>query len=122
MIPTLIYPALVATMGPVVGTRIYRDWPDVPGDEPQAPYVIWTVIAGIPENNLSNPPPIDRFSIGIDVFGRTAAEADELVKLARAAMEMIGHVETVQSLGRDGETTLWRYTFSADVWRNRTLQ
>lgn len=114
MIPTIIYPALTAGVSAVSG-RVYRDYA---GDAPQAPYIVWSVLAGVPENNLSELPPGDRWSISVDVFARTAQESDTLTFAARDAMEAIGHVLTIQSLGRES-TGLWRTTMDADIHRPR---
>ena len=72
----------------------------------------------MPENNLSDAPPGDRWSVSVDVFAKTAQESDTLTYAARDAMETIGHVLTVQSLGRES-TGLWRYTMDADIHRPR---
>ena len=114
MIPTIIYPAL-NTGVPGVSGRVYRDYA---GDTPQAPYIVWSVLAGVPENNLSDLPPGDRWSVSVDVFARTAQESDTLTFAARDAMEAIGHVLTMQSLGRES-TGLWRTTMDADIHRPR---
>lgn len=114
MIPTIIYPALNAGV-PAVSGRVYRDYA---GDAPVAPYIVWSVLAGVPENNLSDAPPGDRWSVSVDVFATTAAQSDTLTFAARDAMEAIGHVLTIQSLGRES-TGLWRTTMDADIHRPR---
>ena len=119
MIPTVVYPALhgAAPVAAIVGTRIYRDFA---GNAPTAPYIVWSLPATVPELNLSwGPPPTDRYSVSVDVFALTEAQSDALVVAARDAMEAIGHVLTIQSLGREPDTGLWRYTFDTDVFHNR---
>lgn len=106
------WPAVAA----LVGTRIYREFA---GDTPAAPYVVWRILAGVPDNNLSSVAPSDRWSVRIDTFAATEAASDALTVACRDAFEQQGHqVLTIQSLGRE-DTGLWRYTFDVDIFRNR---
>ncbi len=105
-----------APVAAIVGVRIYRDFA---GDAPIAPYVVWSMLSGVPENNLSQTPPTDRYSVSVDCFALTEAASDALVLACRNAMEAAGHVQTIQSLGRESDTKLWRYSMDADIWRNR---
>ena len=108
------WPAVAA----IVGNRIFRDFA---GDIPAADYVVWSMLAAVPDNHLSGPPPSDRYSISVDTFSATGARSDALVKACRDAIEADGHgiVLTIQSLGREADTTLWRFNISADIFRNR---
>lgn len=108
------WPAVAA----IVGTRIFRDFG---GTSPAADYVVWSMLAAVPDNHLSGPPPSDRYSVSVDTFSTTEARSDTLVKACRDAIENEGHgiVLTIQSLGREDSTTLWRYNISADIFRNR---
>lgn len=107
------WPAVAA----IVGTRIYRDFA---GDEPTAPYVVWSILSGVPDNHLSGPAPSDRYTVSVDVFAKTEQQSDELLVACRDAMEQQGHqVLTIQSLGREKDAALWRYTFDADFFSNR---
>ncbi len=107
------WPAVAA----LVATRIYREFA---GNTPVAPYVVWGILAGVPDNNLSNLPPSDRYSIRVDTFSKTEAQSDALVKACRDALEATGHqVLTIQSLGKEMDTDLWRMSFDADWFANR---
>lgn len=107
------WPAVAA----LVGTRIYREFA---GDGPVAPYVVWGILSGVPDNNLSSVAPSDRYTVSVDCFATTEAQSDALVTACRDAMEQAGHqVLTIQSLGREPDTTLWRYTFDVDFFKNR---
>ena len=107
-----------APVAAIVNTRIFRDFA---GDQPAADYVVWSMLADVPDNHLSGPPPSDRYSVSIDTFSTTEARSDALVKACRDAIEADGHaqVQTIQSLGRETSTALWRYNISADIFRNR---
>ena len=112
MIPNIIYPALVAELG---FTRVYRDFA---GDAPVTPYAVWTPLAVNPHNNLDRAN-ADVHAVSVDVFSRTQQESDALIRKARDAMEAIGYVETIQSLGYDSVTRLWRYSLTAEIQVNR---
>ena len=119
MIPDIVYPALAnhAPLASIVGARIYRDYA---GDEPTAPYVVWMLLATVPSNHLSGVPGADRYSIAVDLFSTDRAQSDAMLVAARDAMEAIGRMTSgPQSLGRDSETGLFRYTFTVDVFKNR---
>lgn len=105
-----------APVAAIVGSRIYRDFA---GDAPAAPYVVWTLLAGVPENNLSSAPPSDRYSVSVDGYSLTEAASDALLVACRDAIEAVGHVLTIQSLGREADSHLWRYSFDADLFLNR---
>jgi len=112
-----VYPILnVPAVSAIVGTRIYQD--EAKGDA-AAPYLVWSRMAAVPENNLSDPPPGDRESISVDVFARSEAERDRLTVAVRNALEARGHVLTIQSLGKDADTGSWRMTMDADIFHPR---
>lgn len=106
------WPAVAA----LVGTRIYRQFA---GDAPAAPYVVWSIL-GVPDNHLSGPPPSDRWTVTVDCFAADEAQSDALLAACRDAFEQTGRpVLNIQDLGREADTGLWRYTFDAEVFRNR---
>jgi len=112
-----VYPVLnVPAVAAIVGTRIYQD---IARPDAVAPYVVWSRLAVVPENNLSNPPPGDRESISVDVFAKTEAQRDALTVAVRNALEARGHVLTIQSLGQDVDTQNWRMTLDADIHSTR---
>lgn len=105
------------TVAAIVGGRIFRDWG---GDEPTAPYVVWSLLSSNPDNNLTDRPPSDRHSVSVDCFALTERQSDALVAACRYAVEGVGQLSSgVQSLGREADTELWRYTFAVDIFRNR---
>ena len=119
MIPEIVFPALAnhAPLASIVGARIYREYA---GDAPTEPYVVWMLLATVPSNHLSGVPGADRYSISVDVFSTDRTQVDAMVIAARDAMEAIGRMTSgPQSLGRDSETKLFRYTFTVDVFKNR---
>jgi hypothetical protein len=105
----------------IVGTnppRIYRfgDAPQVaPGSTPQ-PYVTWFLVAGVPENNLSDPPPVDRDTVQIDCWHSRDADCVLLALAVRAAMEQVCYMTGVIINLRDPETKLYRIGMEFDVF------
>lgn len=119
MIADVVYPALAghAPLAVIVGDRIHRDYA---GDAPVSPYVVWMLLATVPSNHLSGVPGADRYSVAVDVFSTDRAQSDAMLVAARDAMEAIGRMTSgPQSLGRDSDTKLFRYTFTVDVFKNR---
>lgn len=111
----------------IVGTnppRIYRH-----GAAPQAsdgkpmpqPYITWFVVTDAPENNLSDPVPVDRYGVQVDCWHQTDAGIELLAGAVRDAMEpycvMTG---TIANL-REPETRLFRIGFTFDIWHGRDL-
>lgn len=119
MIASTLYPALkdAAPVAAIVGTRIYRDHA---GDTPGEPYVVWRLLSALPIHPLGQLPPTDHYTVAIDCFGTTEAQSDALVVACRDAIEAIGRLSSpIQSLGKEAETNLWRYTFAADIFVDR---
>ena len=101
----------------LIGTRIYQDWG---GDAPTAPYVVWSILSGPPDNTMSERPMSDRWSVSVDVFALNEAQRDALLTACRYAVEGHGLVSSgPQSLGKETDTKLWRSTFTVDIHRNR---
>jgi len=102
---------------PALGGRVYRERTSTAN--PATPYAVWAPLAAVPENNLSQRPPGDRVSISVDVFASTEQQLDTVTAACRDAIEAHGHVLTVQSLGQETDTGLWRSTFDADIFHTR---
>jgi hypothetical protein len=100
----------------IVASRIYRH-----GDAPQdvtKPYITWFLVSGTPENNLSDPPPVDRMSCQVDCWHPTDLGIDDLAGKVRKALETAGHVTGIIINERDAETRLFRIAFQVDIWLN----
>ena len=64
-----------------------RIYPFGEATDPALPYVVWQSVGGAPENYVNNVPDIDSWSLQIDVYGSTAAEARDAAKAIRDAIE-----------------------------------
>lgn len=104
----------------IVGTnppRVYRH-----GSAPQdtsKPYVTWAVIAGTPENNLSDLPPTDRVAVEVDCWHQTDAGIELLARAVRDAIEPYAHMTAVLIDMREEETKLFRIAMQFDWWLDR---
>ena len=108
-----VYATLIAdpTVSSMTAGRI---WQDVGNPDEGAPYIVWRLLTATPELTTHRRAPADRCSISVDVFARDEAEREALTAAARNALEPHGHILTIQSLGQDAETRLWRMTFDMD--------
>lgn len=101
----------------IVGTnppRIYRH-----GEAPtqtDKPYITWFLVSGVPENNLSNTPPVDRQTVQVDYWHPTAAGIDLLSDAGRDALELVATMTNVILDQRDLESRLYRIAQQFDFF------
>lgn len=104
----------------IVGTnppRVYRH-----GAAPQdvsRPYVTWFLVAGIPENNLSDPPPVDRDTVQIDCWHKDDAGVVLLARAVRDAIEPVAYMTAVVIDTKDQETQMYRMALQFDFFNGR---
>jgi hypothetical protein len=105
----------------LVGTRIYRH-----GSAPQkveAPYVTWFLVSGIPENELSSLPRVDRMEVQIDCWsnntGTGDAQVEELAAAVRDALEPVAHMTGIIANEQDFETRRYRLGMQFTFWVRR---
>src|SRR5690606_23860545 len=98
MIPDVFqYATASAAVTALLGTSPTRFWPfssapHADQAEAQAPYAVWQLVYGLPENNLSTVPDVDNSAIQVDAYGRSATEARNVMLALRDAFEPHGHV------------------------------
>lgn len=113
----------------IVGTnppRIYRHGrvPDSTPTRPIAePYITWFMVSGVPENNLSDPPPCDRTTVQVDCWypdrgGSADAGIELLATAARDALEVIGVVTSGLLDDFETETKTYRMSLQVDIFIN----
>jgi hypothetical protein len=106
-----------AAVKAIVGTnppRIYRH-----GTAPQngdKPYITWQLVSGVPENNLSDPPPVDRQSVQVDCWHQTDAGIEVLADAVRDAIEPVAHMTSAFNDSRETETKLFRIGLNFDFF------
>ena len=106
-------------MTAIVGTnppRIYRH-----GRAPQgvvAPYITWLMF-GVPENNLSDLPPMDRQTVQIDYWSRDDKEVVALAIAGRDAIEPFAHMTAQPVDERETETQMFHIAQTFDWFVSR---
>jgi hypothetical protein len=109
--------AAVTTIIGANPTRAYRHRSAV--QDTTRPYVTWALAGGIPENELSAAPVVDRMSVDIDCWHLSDEGVEQLAAAVRDAVEASGHVTGISPNLREAETKLYRITIQADIWLYR---
>lgn len=107
----------------IVGTnrpRIYRH--GVAPQDTARPYITWSVLSGVPENNLSDLPPVDHVAVQIDCWHQTDAGIEALAMAVRDAVEPVAHMTSTAIDLRETETKLYRISIQFDWWLGRLDQ
>lgn len=114
-----VYPTIMAVPGVValIGDRCYRHGEAEPSV--QAPYVTYFIVTGTPENNLSDPPPIDRVGVQVDCWSDGDEQVEQLATAVRNAMEPHAHMTSIVLNTRDLETRRYRIGMQFDWWLHR---
>lgn len=88
------------------------------GEPPPArePFVVWLLVSGVPENNLSDPPPFDRQTVQIDCYHPDRKQIGLLADAVRDAMEAHVHMTQVIGLPRDRNSRLFRTSMQFDFF------
>lgn len=107
--------AVVALLGDP--PRVYRHG-DAPQDGPR-PYVAWSLISNLPENNLSDLPPVDHQVIQVDCWSKTDQEVEQLAIAVRDAIEPHAHMTGMPVNERERDTKLYRISLQFDWWLSR---
>ena len=97
--------------------RVYRH-----GEAPQnvrAPYVTWFIVSGIPENELSDLPLVDAYSVQVDCWSNSDAEVELLAEAVRNAIEQHHHMTAIGPNGRDPTTMRFRIGMTFSFWTDR---
>jgi hypothetical protein len=111
-----------AAVKAIVGSnppRVYRHGrvPDQTPERPIAqPFITWSMVSNVPENNLSDPPPCDRTTVQVDCWHQTDKGVEDLAIAARDALEVIGVVTSGLLDDFETETKLFRMSLQVDIW------
>ena len=108
-------PAVTALLD-VSFPRIYQG---VAPPHTPVPYVVWQSISGAPENYLADTPDVDSYSVQVDVYANSAAEARTVARALRDALEPHGYITSIREPAPDPVTKNARYSFDIDWIVNR---
>jgi hypothetical protein len=119
MLPPIYTWLKVSAVQAIIGNppRAYRH-----GDAPQdttRPYVTWSIVSGIPENELSDAPKVDRLTVQLDCWHQTDKGVEDLAAAVRNAVEPQGHMTNIVINLREPETRLYRIGLQFDIWLPR---
>lgn len=106
-----VNPALIS----LLGSAPFRLFPA--GDAPQAverPYATWQTITGAPENYLATIPDLNSYTLQVDVYADTLAQARQVVTALFAVIEQHAHVVTLRGETREVDTRLYRSSFDIE--------
>ncbi|KPY70308.1 MULTISPECIES: DUF3168 domain-containing protein [Pseudomonas syringae group] len=87
------------------------------GEAPEGvakPYAVWQVITGSPENYLAGRPDVDGFTLQVDVYATTGAQARAVTDAISHAIELKAYVVRWGGESIDTETKLYRSSFDID--------
>jgi hypothetical protein len=101
----------------ICGDNVFRTFKDKAGDV--GPFIVWQIISGVPENNLSDLPEFDDARIQVDAYALSQATARQLSAAAQAVLEQLGYVVLGPTEDHEDETLLWRWSFDWEVWSAR---
>lgn len=121
MLPPVYTWLKTPTVQAIIGNlpRAYRH-----GDAPQdttKPYVTWQVISGVPENNISDTPCVDRQTIEVNCWHQTDAGVESLAEAVRDAIEPYAHMTNTPLDLRETDTKLYRIALQFDYWNPRPI-
>lgn len=89
------------------------------GSVPQkatAPYAVWQVITGEPQNVLSGDAPIDRVSIQIDVYASKASSTIAISEAIKCALKRSAYMTRFGDTQIDDATGLHRFSMDFDFF------
>lgn len=116
MIPD-VQSVLIAALTSITGCAVYRTQAI---EGAVAPYVVWTIVSTVPENQISGAPETDNARIQVDTYSLSQSQSRQMCDLAQAAIEatsanvIFGPTET-----REDETKFWRWSFDSSWWTSR---
>jgi hypothetical protein len=100
----------------VLGANPVRVFPfgEAP-DRVGTPYAVWQIVAGQPENYVTNAPDADSFVVQVDVYGKTPREVREAAEALRDALEDDSRANIFAWRGELKLPEMPRFRYSFDV-------
>lgn len=105
-------PAVVSLLGDSDFLRLYPAG-QAPQDDAK-PYAVFQVVGGNPENYLDRRPNVDRFTVQVDAYAKTATQCRAVAAAIRDAIELSCHVTGWFGDQYEQVTGLYRLTFQSD--------
>jgi hypothetical protein len=118
--PIFVVLSAVPAITAILGTNPVKIYPNEAKQGTKAPYVVWNLTNGNPENYLGNLPDLDEYTTQVDVYADTLEEARTIAKLLRDAIEPVAHITAWLGEDTDFETKLEVLSFDVDWKTDRT--
>jgi hypothetical protein len=100
----------------IVQSRIYQT---VAPEDAARPYVVWTLVSAVPENQLSETAEDDDQRVQVDTFSGSQPQARQAIQAAADACEAIGYIVFGPWFSFEDDTKLHRGSFDVEVWTKR---
>lgn len=101
----------------LIGSSPVRCWEDVvPQETPARPYLVWSIVGGVPENYLDQVPTMDSGRVRIGVWSTSVTERRTLANAVIAAIEPSAHMVGIPVGTYEPETGLYGYWIDFQFW------
>lgn len=102
----------------IVGSNPPQIWEDVvPQQHSTArPYIVWSIVGGLPENYLDQVPTMDSGRVRIGVWSESVTERRTLANAVIAAIEPSAHMVGIPVGTYEPETQLYGYWIDFQFW------
>lgn len=120
MLPLFEIASQSAAVRVLLGEKPVRFFPF--GEAPQnvrTPYGVWQLVSGVPENKLAGEPDEDTYTVQIDAYADSGAQARAVGAALRDSLESSGYVVSYNGEGKETDTRLFRFSFSMDLMVDR---
>ena len=105
-----------AAVTAIVSARIYQT---VAPQDVVRPYIVWTLVSGVPGNNLSDTPEYDDQRVQVDCWSESPAQCRQLAEAARDAIEAQTNIVFGPWNEYEDDTKLYRWSFDAEYLQSR---
>ncbi|WP_314341389.1 DUF3168 domain-containing protein [Acinetobacter guillouiae] len=102
----------------LVNNRIYED---IAPNGTKFPYVIWSLVGGVPNHNLDCPPKIDHLTYQLVVYDTQATRASNIRKQISAVLDPLCTITNLHPnhIERIGDLNVFGRGFDANWWFDR---
>ncbi|MDO6646190.1 DUF3168 domain-containing protein [Acinetobacter guillouiae] len=102
----------------LVNNRIYED---IAPNGTKFPYVIWSLVGGVPNHNLDCPPKIDHLTYQLVVYDIERARASEIRKAISVVLDPLCTITNLHPnhVERVADTNIFGRGFDANWWFDR---
>ncbi len=83
------------------------------------PYIVWSLVSGVPGINLSDPPDYDDQRIQIDCYSLSQTQCRTLAEIVMLQLETVTHVVFGPWADFEPDTKLFRWSMDAEFWDQR---